>query len=94
MQSKLREELWSLDTETPDMEDFKSLTYLDCVLKEVMRLYAPVTDTERMAVNDDMIPLEDGGSIRFVTKESQLRTRIHLQIGFLLEIGSRSPSLR
>lgn len=87
VQTKLREELLTLDTETPDMDELKTLPYLDCVLKEVLRVYAPVVDTERMATQDDMIPLEDGGFIRFVIHTYHLYREVYLRIGYLLAIG-------
>ena len=34
MQKKLREELWTLETDTPTMDELSSLPYLDAVVRE------------------------------------------------------------
>ena len=57
MQRKLREELLALDTDTPDMDELNALPYLDMVVRETMRVHAPVTNTIRTAMRDDVIPL-------------------------------------
>ncbi|KAH8827748.1 cytochrome P450 [Flagelloscypha sp. PMI_526] len=59
VQGKLRTEVLSMDTENPTMEQLNSLTYLGYVVREVLRLYPPVTQTARMAVADDVIPLSN-----------------------------------
>lgn len=58
-QSKLREELLSVDTDSPTMEELNSLSYLECVVREALRLHAPVPATSRCAMKDDIIPLEE-----------------------------------
>ncbi|KAJ7762647.1 cytochrome P450 [Mycena metata] len=57
VQSKLREELLSLDTDSPTMDELNSLPYLESVIRETMRLYPPVSFTIRIAMEDDVIPL-------------------------------------
>ena len=57
LQSKLRDELLSLGTGTPTMEELNALPYLDGVVRETMRLYAPVSGTIRVATKDDVVPL-------------------------------------
>ncbi|KAJ7075216.1 cytochrome P450 [Mycena belliarum] len=56
-QTRLREELISIDTETPTLDELNNLPYLDCVVRETLRVYAPVPTTERVAFADDIIPL-------------------------------------
>ncbi|KZP28246.1 cytochrome P450 [Athelia psychrophila] len=58
-QSRLRDECLDLATDSPSMDELNSLAYLDCVVKEVMRVHAPVAMTNRAAVQDDDIPLDE-----------------------------------
>ena len=57
VQRKLREELLQVDTENPTMDDLNSLPYLDAVVREALRLHAPVWQISRVAVKDDIVPL-------------------------------------
>ncbi|KAJ7241318.1 cytochrome P450, partial [Mycena haematopus] len=56
-QSKLREELLTLSTNNPTMDELNSLSYLEAVVQEMMRVHAPVVNTQRMAMQDDILPL-------------------------------------
>jgi len=56
-QTRLREELLSVSTDTPTMEELNELKYLDCVVRETLRVHAPVTGTSRVAMRDDIVPL-------------------------------------
>lgn len=40
------------------MDELSSLPYLDCVIRETLRVHSPVPSTVRVAVKDDVIPLE------------------------------------
>lgn len=57
IQDKLRKELRAVPTETPTMDELMALPYLDCVLRETLRLYPPVPQVSRQATKDDVIPL-------------------------------------
>ncbi|KAJ3878551.1 cytochrome P450 [Lentinula edodes] len=58
VQHKLREELlYTLSTENPSMDELNSLPYLDKVVRETLRVHAPVPGTMRVAAKDDVIPL-------------------------------------
>ena len=57
VQEKLRQELWTIDTETPSMDELSALPYLDMVVRESLRVYSPVVFTFREAVEDDAIPV-------------------------------------
>ena len=57
IQTKLREELSSLSTDNPSMDDLNGLPYLDAVVRETLRVYSPVPSLIREATKDDCIPL-------------------------------------
>ncbi|KAJ7759757.1 cytochrome P450 [Mycena maculata] len=57
VQTRLRNELLTLETDEPSMEELSVLRHLDCVVRETLRLYAPIVGTLRIAVHDDVIPL-------------------------------------
>lgn len=58
VQNKLREELLSVETNTPSMDELNALPYLEFVVRETMRVHAPVSSTVRIAAKDDIIPCE------------------------------------
>ena len=39
------------------MEELNELPYLDCVVRETLRLHAPVTASSRVPVHDAVVPL-------------------------------------
>ena len=39
------------------MDELNSLSYLDSVVRETLRIHAPVAGTMRVAVKDDVVPL-------------------------------------
>ncbi|KAF8655799.1 hypothetical protein AX16_002885 [Volvariella volvacea WC 439] len=57
VQSKLREELLSISTDNPTMDTLNSLPYLDAVVRETLRVHAPVPTTVRTTVREDVLPL-------------------------------------
>ncbi|KAJ6481954.1 cytochrome P450 [Mycena sanguinolenta] len=56
-QNKLREELFTLSSENPTMEELNSLPYLECVVRETLRVHGPVAFMDRIATQDDVLPL-------------------------------------
>ena len=58
-QDKLRNELLSVGTDNPTMDELNALPYLDLVVRETLRLHAPVASTMRVAIQDDIMPLSE-----------------------------------
>lgn len=56
-QSKLRNELVAVGTDNPSMDELNALPYLDAVVRETLRIHAPVASTMRVANQDDILPL-------------------------------------
>ncbi|KAF5337020.1 hypothetical protein D9611_002915 [Ephemerocybe angulata] len=61
VQSKLREEIRKVkqEFEEPDYDQLSSLTYLDAVCRESLRLYSPVPLVTRQARKDAFLPLSN-----------------------------------
>ncbi|KAF7340380.1 hypothetical protein MVEN_01957500 [Mycena venus] len=57
VQAKLRGELFTISSQNPTMNQLNSLPYLDSVVREVLRVYSPVPFVDRMAMQDDVLPL-------------------------------------
>ncbi|KAH9005441.1 cytochrome P450 [Lactarius hatsudake] len=58
VQTTLRAELRTCPTDMPTMDQLNALPYLEGVVREVLRLYAPVSGTQRIAMHDAEIPLQ------------------------------------
>jgi cytochrome P450 len=58
VQATLRAELRTCPTDSPTMEQLNSLSYLEGVVRESLRLYALVAFTQRIASHDVVIPLQ------------------------------------
>jgi cytochrome P450 len=72
IQTKLRNELLVVSTDNPTMEELHALPYLDAVVRETMRVYSPVPGTVRIAMKDDILPL----NVPFVDRKGILRDSI------------------
>lgn len=68
----MREEIQALGIDSPTMDELNSLPYLDAVLREGLRLHCIVNSTARIAVQDDILPLEKP----FVDRYGQTRNHI------------------
>ena len=66
--AKLNAEARAFHTDTPSMDELNGMTYLDYFTREVLRLYAPVSQTERVAKEDTVVrvsaPFVDRHGIR------------------------------
>ncbi|KAF7341386.1 Cytochrome P450 [Mycena venus] len=81
-QSKLREELLTLPTDNPTMDELNSLSYLEHVVREVMRVHAPVMFTQRMAMEDDVLPL----SKPYIDKDGRSHDSLPIPKGQMLHV--------
>ncbi|KAJ7262512.1 cytochrome P450 [Mycena rebaudengoi] len=57
VQGQLRDELLSISTDNPTMDELNALSYLESVVRETMRVYSPVTFAVRKAMADEVLPL-------------------------------------
>ena len=72
-QAKLRAELSAVTSDSPSMDELMALPYLDYVVRETMRLHAPVTFTLRCALADDVIPTSEPYKDRNGVVRSEIR---------------------
>jgi len=70
---KLMEEIRSLKGEDPTYEKVKNFTYLDYVIKESLRIFAPVPGVSRWPVKRDVLP----GDNTVVTPDTRLKYMIY-----------------
>ncbi|KAJ7599880.1 cytochrome P450 [Mycena floridula] len=75
VQSKLREELLAVDSDSPSMDVLNALPYLDAVIKETMRFHSPVVTLIRSVAQDDVLPLSDGVLDRYGKPITELLVR-------------------
>ncbi|KAJ7671617.1 cytochrome P450 [Mycena polygramma] len=81
-QTKLREELLSVSSDTPTMDELNSLVYLEWVVRETMRVHAPLVFTTRMAMEDDVLPLGKP----YIDKEGEIHTSLPIRKGQMIHI--------
>jgi len=85
VQAKLRVELRTCTTDTPTMEQLNTLPYLEAVVREVLRLYAPVSATNRVAMHDAEIPLQKP----FKDRHGVLQSTVRVSEGDLVAVPIR-----
>ena len=71
------------------MDELNGMTYLDHVIREVLRLHAPVTNTDRVAKEDVTIPLGVPFIDRHGVKRHEFRQVIPFAYGAALEIADK-----
>ncbi|THU93925.1 cytochrome P450 [Dendrothele bispora CBS 962.96] len=86
VQTKLRQELLAVGTDSPSMDELSALPYLDAFVREVLRLHAPVTFITRAAVKDDIIPLKEP----VIDLNGKTLTELHVKKGQLIQIPVKS----
>ncbi|KAF7308128.1 Cytochrome P450 [Mycena chlorophos] len=82
IQAKLRAELLALDTSTPTMDELNRLPYLEAVIRETLRLHAPVVFVQRTAMQDDVLPLGEA----YVDKQGREFTSLGIRKGQTIHI--------
>ena len=63
IQKKIKEELTPFNGQRFSLEQLDSLIYLDCVLRELLRLVSPTLGTVRTLIADDQLP-ESGAYLK------------------------------
>ncbi|KAJ7240130.1 cytochrome P450 [Mycena haematopus] len=81
-QVRLREELLSVSTDRPTMDELNALPYLDCVVKETLRVHAPVPFTNRMSLREDVLPL----AVPVTDTKGRTHETLHIRKGEMLFI--------
>ena len=71
--AKLKAEARAFYTDTPSMDELNGMTYLDYVIREVLRLHAPVSITDRVAKADVVVPLSQPFTDRRGVKRQEFR---------------------
>lgn len=82
IQKKLREELFTIDTDEPTMDQLASLGYLDNFIREVLRVHPAIQMVPREATRDDVLPLESPVTDTNGVVHSQLRYAYVLVFSF------------
>lgn len=72
IQTRLREELLSVPTETPSMDELNALPYLDNVIREILRLRPAAPKTGRVAMQNCIIPVNEP----FTDRKGRVQTEI------------------
>jgi cytochrome P450 len=84
--AKLNAEARAFHTDTPSMDELNGMTYLDFFTREVLRLYAPVSQTDRVAKEDTAVRLSEP----FVDRHGITRQEIRLRKGDVVLIPIRA----
>ena len=71
--AKLNAEARAFHTDAPSMDELNAMTYLDYVIREVLRLHAPVSNTDRVAKCDVVVPLSEPFIDRHGVKRHEFR---------------------
>ncbi|KAK0200879.1 cytochrome P450 [Desarmillaria ectypa] len=81
LQEKLRREIHALGSDL-NYDSISNLSFLDAVIREGLRLHAPSARTDRVALEDDVIPL----SRSIVTANGYTITSLPIKAGQIIQI--------
>lgn len=73
VQRRLREELKTVPSDTPTLEELSALPYLDLVTRETLRLNPPVELTSRQPWRDEVVPIGEPITDRYGNKRHELQ---------------------
>ncbi|KAI0643925.1 cytochrome P450 [Trametes meyenii] len=93
VQTKLRDELLAVETDTPTMDELMALPYLDAVVRESLRLHPPVAVSMRVANKDDVVPLSAPFTARDGTQHDTVRIAAGDKIVIPIATMNRSKAL-
>jgi hypothetical protein len=71
--AKLKAEARAFHTDAPSMDELNGMTYLDYVIREVLRLHSPASNTDRVATCHSVVPLSEPFVDRHGVKRHELR---------------------
>ncbi|KDQ21004.1 hypothetical protein BOTBODRAFT_51026 [Botryobasidium botryosum FD-172 SS1] len=72
VQAKLRDELRSVSSATPTMDELIALPYLDFVIREALRLRAVVHGIVRVATQKDVVPTAEPWTDKYGVKRNEI----------------------
>ncbi|KAG8928313.1 hypothetical protein FRC01_006128 [Tulasnella sp. 417] len=89
VQKKLRAELAAFPNDDPTMEELNGLQYLDWVVRESMRVYAPVEITSRQPIKDEVVPLSEP----VTDVNGKVHHELHLRSGDVIFVHIREINM-
>ncbi|PPQ82386.1 hypothetical protein CVT25_008347 [Psilocybe cyanescens] len=92
-QVTLRDEIQRVSTDNPTMDELNGLPYLDAVVRETLRIHAPVPATIRVATKDDILPLNVPYTDKAGTKHYEVEIRKGQTVIIPITLINRSKSL-
>ncbi|KAF8584689.1 cytochrome P450 [Ramaria rubella] len=81
-QARLREEISEIPTATLSAETLSALPYLDMVVRESLRLNSPVSQTMRMAIKDDIVPV----AVPYRDAKGRIKENVIIKKGDIINI--------
>ncbi|KAG8937351.1 hypothetical protein FRC00_006826, partial [Tulasnella sp. 408] len=89
VQKKLRAELAAFPHDNPTMEELNGLQYLDWVVRESLRVYAPVEITSRQPIKDEVVPLSEP----VTDVNGKVHHELHLRSGDVIFVHIREINM-
>ncbi|KAJ7914920.1 cytochrome P450 [Mycena leptocephala] len=90
-QTRLREELLTVSSGSPTMDELNNLVYLEWVVRETMRVHSPVVFTTRMAMQDDTLPFAKTEEFTTTFRKGLIRKGQMIHIPILADAAEFKP---